>query len=365
MSFFENIKRQFVLMRVSGIPVRADMRWLFVLTLMTAIIAASLAPFVGNQIGAAIFGLATTVVFFASIFLHEYAHAAVAKMEGLHVVEIVLHPFGGLTRFRSEPDTPRAEFRVAIAGPAASFVLAVLFAVLATVATSIEADILVILSATLAIGNFLLAVFNLFPGYPLDGGRVLRAYLWRSGKDLGEATILTGRCGQVIAALMMIFGLFVAIFRGDFFTGFWAMLVGLFLWDSATGIIEDVKRQESTAVENAMMLPVTLKADMSLHDLIDKVLPMHRQGAFAVSRDRRLLGVLLLADMKPIPRGEWRNRSVSDVMRPVGADHFVPIGTSLAGAREIARTNEVGSVYVIDNKGELVGVVSANSKRRP
>jgi Zn-dependent protease len=357
MAFFEGIKRQFVLMHVSGIPVRADMRWLFVITLMTAIIAASLNPFVGNQIGSAIFGLGTTVVFFASIFLHEYAHAVVAKMEGLHVVEIVLHPFGGLTRFRSEPETPRAEFRVAIAGPAASFVLAVLFAVIATIATAAEMDILVILSATLAVGNFLLAVFNLFPGYPLDGGRVLRAYLWRSGKDLGEATILTGRCGQVIAALMMVFGLFVAIIRGDFFTGFWAMLVGVFLWDSAKGIIQDVRRQESTTVENAMMLPVTLKAEMTLHDLVDKVLPMHRQNAFAVSRERKLLGVLLLADVKPIPKEDWRRRTVGDVMRPVSTDHFVPAGTSLADAREIARTNEIGSVYVIDAKGGLVGVV--------
>jgi Zn-dependent protease len=339
------------------------MRWLFVLALMTAIIAASLANFVGDQISAAIFGLGTTVVFFLSIFIHEYAHAAVAKMEGLDVVEIVLHPFGGLTRFRSEPDTPRAEFRVAIAGPAASFLLAVLFAVLATAATSIEADILVILSATLAVGNFLLAVFNLFPGYPLDGGRVLRAYLWRSGKDLNEATILTGRCGQVIAAMMMIFGLLVALFRGDFFTGFWAMLVGFFLWDSAKRIIHDVRRQEGTTVENAMRLPITVRAELTLQELVDKILPMHRQSAFAVSRDRKLLGVLLLSDMKSMPREDWRKKTVNDVMRPVTAVHFVSVGTSIADAREMARTNGVGSVYVIDAKGDLVGVVSGNSSR--
>ena len=363
MTFFEGVKRQFVLMHVSGIPVRADLRWLFVITLMTAIIAASLAPFVGNSIASAGFGLVTTLVFFGSIFLHEYAHAAVAKMEGLHVVEIVLHPFGGLTRFLHEPETPRAEFRIAIAGPAASFVLAVLFAILASLATSIEADILVILAATLAIGNFLLAVFNLFPGYPLDGGRVLRAYLWRSGKDLSEATILTGRCGQVIAAMMMVFGLFVAILRGDFFTGFWAILVGLFLWDSAKSIINDVRRQESILVEDAMMLPVTLKQETSLHDLIDHILPMHRQGAFAVSRDRRLLGVLLLGDMKAVPRENWRDKTVGDVMRPVSADHFIKVGTSLAYAREIARGNEVGSVYVIDSKGDLVGVIRGVSSR--
>ena len=363
MTFFETLKRQFVLMHVSGIPVRADMRWLFVITLMTAIIAASLASFVGSQFEAVIFGFITTVVFFASIFLHEYAHGLIAKMEGLHVVEIVLHPFGGLTRFRHEPETPRAEFRIAIAGPAASFLLAVFFAILASVATSIEADILVILAATLAIGNFLLAVFNLFPGYPLDGGRVLRAYLWRSGKDLSEATILTGRCGQVIAAVMMIFGLLVALVRGDFFTGFWAMMVGLFLWDSAKGIIQDVRRQERTPVENAMMLPVTVSPETTVDELVHKVLPMHRQGAFAVSKDHRLLGVLLLEDMKAVARDDWRKTSIAKVMRPVAAEHFVEVGTSLADARETARGNGVGSVYVIDRKGGLVGVVRSVSSR--
>jgi len=210
MRFFEGLKRQFVMVHVSGIPVRADYRWFFVIGLMTAIVAASLRPFSGSWGLAFVFGLVTTLIFFLSIFLHEYAHAAVAKMEDLRVIEIVLHPFGGLTRFSHEPETPGAEFRIAIAGPVASFVLAVLFALLATAASAAETEILIILAATLAIGNFLLAVFNLFPGYPLDGGRVLRAYLWRSGKDLSEATILTGRCGQAIAGVMILFGLLVA-----------------------------------------------------------------------------------------------------------------------------------------------------------
>lgn len=363
MAFLEQLKRQFVLLHVSGIPVRADARWLFVIVVMSAIIAASLSPFVGNRVAAGAFALATTVVFFLSIFLHEYAHAAVAKLEGLRVVEIVLHPFGGLTRFLHEPETPRAEFRIAIAGPAASFILAVLFALLATAATSLEINILVILSATLAIGNFLLAVFNLFPGYPLDGGRVLRAYLWRSGKNLNDATILTGRCGQAIAAVMMIFGLLVAIFRGDFFTGFWALLVGIFLWDSASSIIRDVRGQGDAVVESAMQLPITVKPETTIHDFVDRTLPMHRQGTFAVSQDRKLLGVLLLEDMKPIERGKWRSITIGEVMRPVNAFHFVEAGTSLAMARERANANGIGSVYVIDENGLLVGVVRVAANR--
>jgi len=363
MRFFEGLKRQFVLMHVSGIPVRADLRWIFVIVLLSTVVAASLLPYAGNIGLAALFGFLTTLVFFVSIFLHEYAHAVVAQMEGLSVMEIVLHPFGGLTRFRNEPETPRSEFRIAIAGPVASFVVAVVFALLATAASSAEISILVLITGSLALLNFLIAVFNMMPGYPLDGGRVLRAYLWRSGKDLNEATILTGRCGQAIAAISMLFGLFAALARGDFFTGFWAMLVGLFLWDSAKGIIQDVRRQERTPVESVMMLPVAASPDVTIQEFVDSVLGMHRQSAFPVAKDRKLLGILLLEDMKALGREEWRNKTIANVMRPVSGDHFVEVGTSLSDARELARGNGIGSVCIIGGDGLLVGVVRAASSR--
>src|SRR6478735_12815675 len=128
MAFGEHIKQQAILGHVSGIPVRADYRWFFVVGLMSAITAASVNSLVDNIAGSIVLGLATTLVFFASIFLHEFAHAIAARWENLEVVEIVLHPFGGLTRFVHPPETPRAEFRIAIAGPVASFLLALFFA---------------------------------------------------------------------------------------------------------------------------------------------------------------------------------------------------------------------------------------------
>ncbi len=357
MQMLQGLKRQFVLANVSGIPVRADLRWVFVIGLMTAIIGASLMPLTENAVSAALFAFATTLIFFASIFLHEFAHALIARIEGLRVLEIVLHPFGGLTRFRTEPKTPRAEFRIAIAGPAASFILAVAFAVIATAATSVQADILVVLAATLAIGNFLLAVFNLFPGYPLDGGRVLRAYLWHSGRDLDETTILTGRCGQMIAAAMVVFGLVIALLRQDFFIGFWAVLVGLFLWDAAKGIIRDVNRQEHISVEAVMMLPMAAKPESTVQDFVDGLLPVNRRAAIPVAIERRLLGMLLLTDMKSIERAKWHATLIGEVMRPVSAEQFVEVGTPLSVAREIMRTNGIGSVCVIDAKGDLVGIM--------
>src|SRR5215218_7015029 len=230
-------KHQAVLGHVFGIPVRADYRWFFVVGLMSAITWVSVNPLVGNILGSVVLGIATTLVFFASIFFHEFAHAVAARWEKLEVVEIVLHPFGGLTRFRHPPEMPRAEFRIAIAGPAASFILTLFFLALMAAANAGGLDILGILLFLLALSNFLLAVFNMFPGYPLDGGRVLRAYLWKNGKDLTEATLLTGRCGQIIAVGLMMLGLLFVILYGQFFTGFWAVLTGLFLYDSAKSII--------------------------------------------------------------------------------------------------------------------------------
>lgn len=355
MRFFEDIKRQVVLMRVSGIPVRADQRWFLVLILMTAITAASINAQVGSLPSSIALAAVTTVVFFASIFLHELAHAVIARLERMEVVDIILHPFGGMTRFTHEPRTPRAEFRIAIAGPAASFLLAVAFALLMSAANAAELDILRDLLFLLALANFLLAVFNLFPGYPLDGGRVLRAYLWRNGKDLNEATLLTGRCGQVIAIGLVGLGLFFAVVRGQVFTGFWALLTGFFLYDSARGIIAAVHASGQKVVDDVMMLPAVVRPEASLQEFVDQLLPMNRQAAFPVAVDRRLHGILTLSDLKEVPREKWRSTTVRDKMRTIEDELFVEIGTPLSEARELMRENGAGAVGVIDDEGKLVG----------
>lgn len=363
MQFLERFKRQFVLLQVSDIPVRADGRWLFFIALMSTIIAATIQPFVANLAASIVFALATTIVFFVSIFVHEFAHAAIARIERLEVVEIVLHPFGGLTRFRHEPETPRAEFRIAIAGPAASFVLALIFVLAAVAFSSAGAEVLAVLMFTLAIGNFLIAVFNMFPGYPLDGGRVLRAYLWRSGRDLNEATILTGRFGQGIAVVMFVFGLAIILVRNDFFTGFWAILVGLFLFDSAGAIIREIRSLEQIFVEDVMMLPIAVAPGSTIREFVDNVLPMNRLSVFPVAENRQLYGMLLLSEIKLIEKSKWHLTVVRDVMQPVEDQHFVETGVSIAEAREIIRSNGIGTVGVVDSEGQLVGMVHLGISR--
>ena len=362
MGFGDYFKQQAVLARVSGIPVRADYRWFFVVGLMSAITAVSVNRLVQNPAGSIVLGIAATVLFFASIFIHEFAHAIAARLEKLEVLEIVLHPFGGLTRFRHPPATPRAEFRVAIAGPAASFLLSLFFVGAMAASNAGGMDILAMFFFLLALSNFLIAVFNMFPGYPLDGGRVLRAYLWKNGKDLTEATVLTGRCGQFIAIGLIVLGLLFVVIYGDYFTGFWAVLSGLFLYDSAKSIIREIEAGRVVSVDDVMLLPVSVDPDANVLHVIDAILPMHRQTVFPVARNKQLFGMLLLEDLKRLDRDEWRRTAVRDVMRTVTTDHFVETGTAVRDALVLAGANGCGAVAVINSAGLLVGIVFQKAK---
>lgn len=363
----EFLKRQILITHVSGIPVRIDFRWFFVFAMMSGITAVNLSSskLIDNFLTCLVFGAITTLILFVSIFLHEYAHAIAAQMESVEVLEIVLHPFGGLARFRHEPDTPRAEFRIAIAGPAASFLIAIVFVILIAIANSLELKILVTLSFFLALWNFLLAVFNMLPGYPLDGGRVLRAYLWRRGTDLNEATILSGKFGKIIALALIIFGVLILLFAKDgVFTGFWTILVGVFLYDAAHGIIKQANEFENLSVGEAMQLPVTIEPESNVLKFVDTILPLHRRTVFLVAENKQFYGVLMLEDLKKLPREDWQKTKIRNVMRPVTPEYFVETSATLTEAKILMRENGIGSLGVINGRGDLVGFLQRGRLRK-
>lgn len=320
---------------------------------------------IDNEIAKYALGLVTILIFFFSIFLHELAHAFVARKEGVDVLEILLHPFGGLARLRREPDTPRAEFRIAIAGPGASFLIAVFFFLLMGISNSLGTNILTPIFFVLFLLNLLLAIFNLFPGYPLDGGRVLRAFLWRRGSDLSQATVLTGKFGQIISLALVIFGLYTVFVNADLFTGFWTILVGVFLYDAAAGVIRQINNFENLIVENIMELPVAVEPRKTVMEFVDNILPLHRQTIFPVAENQQLYGFVLLTDIKKrLPRENWSDTKIQDVMRKIEADCFVETDTSVVAAKELMRVNGIGVLGVLNKKGELVGFVQRGRIRR-
>jgi Zn-dependent protease/CBS domain-containing protein len=363
-SFLDFYKRQITVAHISGIPVRFDYRWFLVFILSVWLIAVNLTRggmFVGSfrlqpvgTLAAWVLGVITTLGLFLSVLLHELSHAFMGRSEGIEIEEIVLHPFGGLARLRNEPENPRAEFRIAVAGPAASFLIGVVsFVLLLPLVRSgytTAAGVLFLLSA----GNLLLAIFNLFPGYPLDGGRVLRAILWRRTGNMREATRLAGICGMLIAAILIIFGVYMAIapnFR-SYFMGFWSVLVGLFLFDAAYSVVKRVQRRLQNIVSEAMSAPFSVEPDLLISHLIDSVLPLHRQVAFPVAQNRQLHGMLALADLKSLPRERWHLTRARDVMRPIAPRFFVEPNAKLDYARELMKRNGIGSRAVGGKNGE-------------
>ena len=212
--------------------------------------------------------------------------------------------------------------------------------------------------------NFLLAIFNLFPGYPLDGGRVFRAYLWKRGKDLNEATALTGRLGQIIAIVLIVFGIFTVIFAVQIFTGLWTILVGLFLYDAAKAIIKQINEIDNLIVEDVMQLPVPVEPDSTVLQFVDRILPLHRQTIFPVAKKRQFYGFLLLEDMKKLPRDDWSKTKILDVMRPVTPDFFVEHDFLYSDAKDIMRVNGIGALGVIDRQGNLVGFLQRGKVKK-
>ena len=364
--FLEFFSRKLLVTHIYSIPVRIDYRWFLVLGLMGWFVARTIpASLIDNPLTAYLLGLVTVVVFFVSIFLHELAHAYVARKEGIQVLEILLHPFGGLARLRREPSTPKAEFRIAIAGPIASFLISGVFAGLWALTNLMGANVLSPLLFALSLLNLLLAVFNLFPGYPLDGGRVLRAFLWSRGKDLNEATVLTGKFGQIIAATLIVFGIAVILIARDAFTGLWTILVGVFLFDAAAKIIKQVNNFENLIVEQVMEMPVSIKPDTTVIQFVDNTLPLYRQVVFPVAEDRQLYGFMMIEDVKKnLPREKWNTTTVKEVMRPVKEDYFVESDSSVTAAISLMQLNGIGALGVIDSKAELVGFIQRGRIRR-
>jgi Zn-dependent protease len=373
-------RRQITVARVYGIPVRIDYRWFIVVALSVWLIASNLQHHTGIQVGnvrlrpmepagAWLLGFITTIGLFISVFGHELSHALMARAEGIEIDEIVLHPFGGLARLRSEPQNPGAELRIAMAGPAASF----LFAILAFGATKIAAlgnyAATFIVFSLIAWGNLLLAVFNLFPGYPLDGGRVLRAILWRRSGSIANATRMAGICGVLIGAVLILFGIYTIIapnWRASqpYFMGGWSILVGLFLLDTAARLVKSAHGARVLTVGDTMSAPVAIEPELFVSKLIDEILPLHRQTSFPVAINKRLHGILALEDLKTLPRERWRVTRAREVMRPIGPRFFVEPSATLEYAKELMKRNGVGSLAVVNNQGDLVGFIQSGRLKR-
>ncbi|MFN2166321.1 MAG: site-2 protease family protein [Anaerolineae bacterium] len=241
--------------RVLGIPIALDFSWFLIFFLLTWTLAANVFPaeFPGWPVAQYwVVGAITAILLFASVLLHELGHSVVAIHYKIPVKRITLFIFGGVAQIGSEPPSANAEFWIAIAGPLVSFGLAAVFRLLQQVVGGLAP--LLALATYLAYINATLALFNLIPGFPLDGGRVLRAILWGAGKDLSQATVIAANAGRLIAFLFMGFGLWQALV-GNLANGLWIAFIGWFLHGAATSQL----MLSGTGVASLLSRPMILR----------------------------------------------------------------------------------------------------------
>jgi Zn-dependent protease/CBS domain-containing protein len=346
--------------RVLGIPIRLDWSWIPMIPVYSWAIAAVYLPGAAPDRPVAeywIWGVITTFLLVVSVVAHELAHAVVARVEGLEIHDITVHFFGGMARMSGEPSTPSAELKIAVVGPGASFALGIVFLLLDTV--------LIYGTPYLAAGrvlrhlgllNIFLATFNLLPGFPLDGGRVLRAVLWRRRGDAASALRTARSAGRSIAISLLGVGLYV-FWLTDRLTGVLAMSMGAVLM-LALGTSERTapgRARANTIADLMRRPPVTVTPTMTVHELVNDVLPTHKQTAFLVTSAGRLHGVVALESLRDLPRDAWRRTSVADVMHPVDETVFVDVGAPLDEAWHRLLTNGLGHAAVLDADGLVVG----------
>jgi Zn-dependent protease/predicted transcriptional regulator len=351
---------------ISGIEIGLHYSWFII----AALIAFSLAehfrqvnPGLGpGQIWIA--ALVTAALFFATLLLHELAHSLVAQARGLKVRAITLFALGGVSQIQDDATDAKTEFLVAIAGPIASLIIGLGCLGIAlglgwqrsTEPQTAVAGVLVWLGYI----NFALAVFNMIPGFPLDGGRVLRAIVWAVTKNSDGSTRVAARVGQFVAFLFILDGIW-QFFSGAGFGGLWVAFIGWFLMDAAKASYAEV---EITAALRGVRVSEVMSRDcaivsprMSLQEFVNTYLLRAGERCFAVEEQGRFVGLITPRDVGSIPRDRWDKTTVREAMRQLEELHIITPETPVLDALKLVTSKDVNQLPVIAN-GTLQGVVS-------
>jgi Zn-dependent protease/predicted transcriptional regulator len=314
-----------------------------------------------------VWALATVaaILLFTSVTLHELSHALVSNRLGFPVRRITLFIFGGVAHMHNEPDTPRTEFLVAGAGPLSSLILWAALTAGAWIASWLHLAAAVAVLILIAQLNLALALFNLVPGLPLDGGRLLRAAVWWRSGSLKRATNWAAKGGEIFAYLLMLAGVlsfFNSQRNGAIVSGLWYLLIGVFVKSAAEQsyrhvLLEDVLM--GISVGEIMGASLSVRDSDSLQTLIDDTFMHHKFAAYPVlDVSSHVVGVVELEDLKNVPREEWERKQVAEVMKPLRAGDLPNPATHAFDALRSMLARGVARLPVIDEQGHLAGIVS-------
>ncbi|ALA59137.1 site-2 protease family protein [Nitrospira moscoviensis] len=355
--------RTTTLFRLFGFHVQADMSWLFLALLITWSLATGYFPFEYEHLPASFYwgmALVGAAGLFASLIFHELAHSLVARRFGIPIKGITLFIFGGVAHMDEEPPGPRSEFWMAVAGPLSSLLLAAGFYAVMQGGRAIGwPEPLAGITGYLAFINVLLAVFNLVPAFPLDGGRVFRSALWAWTGNLQWATRVASRFGSGFGIVLMVLGA-LSVFTGRFVGGFWYVLIGFFLYNAAGQAYAHLLVRGALKGEPVRRFmsrdPVTVSPDLPVQSLVDDYLYRYLYDMFPVLRGSTVVGCVTTKDVGALPRAEWARKTVADVMRTCSPENTVQAGTDAMAA--LARMNRTGSSRLMVLDGDkLVGIL--------
>lgn len=352
------------LFSLKGFEVKVDPSWLIIAALVTWSLSQQYFPDVLPDVSSAtylVMALVGMFGLFASLLLHELAHSVVAQHLGVPIESITLFIFGGMAELGEEPSSARDEFWIALAGPVISLFLAFVcwaFAQAAWLVSSSQTLTEVI--SYLALVNLVLAMFNMIPAFPLDGGRVLRAYLWYHNEDMLAATRTAARSGTFFGYFLMALGV-LALFQGAFVAGLWQLMIGGFVLIAArasyaTQLARTVLEDKTV---NALMErdPITVGPDMTLSEFVNQIMLRHGVNFVPVVEGNILLGHIDRSVLSGIDRENWVNTRVGDVF--VGLDQSVMVTPELPVAELLKMIQQAGRrKFLVVSDHQLFGVIT-------
>jgi Zn-dependent protease len=349
---------------IMGIPIRIHFSWLIVFGLLTWLLSSRYFPQVTPDLPFVsywISGVLAALLLFASVAFHELAHSYVAQKYRLTIESITLFIFGGVAQLKGDPPHPRAEFWIAIAGPLSSFFLSAFFYILMMSTAGGSKP----LFAYLAQINFIIGVFNLIPGFPMDGGRVLRSAIWGKKKDYFYATQKASSIGRGIGLFFIFFGLF-SIFTGGM-GGLWLMFIGWFLYSAAQASYQQSTLQETLSgikVKDIMVKDiVTLNPSVSLDEAVNQYFLRHGYGGFPVIDEGKFLGIITLKEVKNVPREDWGKTKVSEVYVRHDKKWEVFVNDDVTKALELMIKEDKGRI-VVTERDKIIGLITRNGIAR-
>ncbi len=360
----EEVKSSIRLGRILGIPIGINYTWFLVFVLVSVSLATAYFPARYDWGGLTYWavGLLTAGLFFASVLFHELAHSAVALAWKIPVRRITLFIFGGVAEIEREADRPLAEFLMAVAGPLSSLALAAGFGLLWGAGNLVGAEVLAALGLYLAGINLSLAVFNMVPGFPLDGGRVFRSVVWGLTDNRARATRWAAGLGRGVAWLMILGGFFLLV-SGNVANGLWLAFIGFFLDSAASQSAQQVWLQEAlegyTVGQFAVTSCATVDGNMPLDWVVrDHVMPTGQQ-CFVITQDQQAQGVATLGEIRQVPRQRWGWTPIKAIMTPFSKLNPVGPGDSAYAALVRMMSEGVRQLPVVDGN-RLVGFIRSD-----